>query len=161
MPGARDYCLSIRRIVGSLAGGALLIAVAGCSGSPSSPTPAVADIRGSIALEGDSSLVFQDGGQLDAERAKIERIVKQTLTAVRALIPLEGITVVVLSDPSGAIPELDFGGRADAGTIRLSFNPGSAVMARSLDIEVFPLLAHEIHHVARFRTAGFATNLMV
>lgn len=117
------------------------------------------DIRGSIAPEGESSLVFQDGGQLDADRAKIERIVKQTLAAVRALIPLDGIVVVVLADPSGAIPELGFGGRADAGVVRVWFNPGSAAMARSLDTDLFPLLAHEMHHVARFRTAGFATNL--
>lgn len=65
---------------------------------------------------------------------------------MRALIPLDGITVVVLSDPSGAIPELGFGGRADAGTVRLWFNPGSVVMARSLDTDLFPLLAHEMRH---------------
>ena len=65
-----------------------------------------------------------------------------------------------MSDPSGAIPELGFGGRAEAGVVRLSFNPGSAAMARSLDTELFPLLAHELHHVARFRTAGLSTNLL-
>jgi uncharacterized protein YjaZ len=85
--------------------------------------------------------------------------VVETLAAVRELIPLDDVTVRIHAGTSSVIPEIGFGGRADAGTITVTFDPSSSALERSLDTELFPLLAHEMHHVARFRTAGFANNL--
>ena len=78
----------------------------------------------------------------------------------RALIPLSGITIIVRPGRDNVIPEIGFGGRADAGTIRVSFDTDGSAWLSSMDTQLFPLLAHEMHHVARFRAVGFYDNLL-
>ena len=136
--------------------GATLALLSACSGpSSSSDTPTL-----TVPLAGGSTLVFEDGGRLAEQRPTIERVVNDTLAAARSRIPLDGITIRVEAGGSLVIPEIGIGGRADAGTIQLALDPGSPVLPRSLDEELFPLLAHEMHHVARLRTAGFPSNLL-
>jgi hypothetical protein len=137
---------------------AALLAASACSGPSSSSD--TADVSSGIPLAGGSTLVFQDGGQLVAQRGTIEQIVKDTLEVVRSSIPLDGVTILVAAGNANLIPEIGFGGRSDAGTIWMTFDPSSPLMARSLESELFPLLAHEMHHVARFRTAGNSRNLL-
>ena len=105
-------------------------------------------------LEGGSTLVFQDGGRLDGQRAKIEGVVKETLSAVRPLIPLDGITILVEAGTGLVIPEIGIGGRADAGTIRLALNPNFPALAASLDTELLPALRNVIIvlEMIRFRS---------
>ncbi len=131
----------------------------GCSDSSGPTGPDNFDLSQAIALEGGSTLVFQDGGRLDGHRSKIEEVVRETLATVRSLIPLDGITILVESGTGLVIPEIGIGGRADAGTIRLDFNPNFPALTASVDTELLPLLAHEMHHVARFRAVGFSSNL--
>ncbi len=42
----------------------------------------------------------------------------------------------------------------------LVVNPNSARIPDSIPTELFPLLAHEMHHVARIRSVGYGTNLL-
>jgi len=118
------------------------------------------DVSAAIALEGGSTLVFEDGGRLDGQRARIEQVVRETIAAVRPLLPLDRITVLIRAGTADVIPELGIGGRADGGTVRVTFDPSSPALARSLDEELFPLLAHEMHHVARSRTVGYGSDLL-
>lgn len=139
--------------------------VTGCSGSdsssPSGPSPSgPASDAPSIPLEGAGSLVFRDGGALDDQRSAIERIVKEALSASRALIPLDGVTIVVEASLSNVIPELGFGGRAEPGMVLLAFDPNPDVRTRTLETRLLPLMAHELHHVTRLRTVGFPPNLL-
>jgi len=134
----------------SLAFASLGLAAA-CS-SPSGPDP----VSGlTIPLEAGSTLVFLDSGSLDSQRATIERKVRDTLAAVRQLMPLTGVRIRVRAGGSLIIPELGMGGRA-LGTdeIELGIDPTSPVLASSLETDLFPLLAHEMHHIMRHRTAG-------
>jgi uncharacterized protein YjaZ len=86
--------------------------------------------------------------------------VKETLAAVRPLVPLDRITIVIRAGVELAIPEIGIGGRSDTGTVRVDVNPSFPGLAESLDRELFPLLAHEMHHVARLRVVGFPSNLL-
>jgi len=115
-----------------------------------------------VPLAGSSALVFSDAAAIAPYRPRIEQIVRDTVTSARALIPLDGITVIVGTGASLAnvIPEIGFGGRADGGTVHLAFDPESPVLAANLDTELFPLLAHELHHVARMRAVGYGDNLL-
>jgi uncharacterized protein YjaZ len=142
-----------------LAGWAFLFPV-GCS-TPSSQDDSHANSGPAIGLEGGISLVFEDGGSLDAHRTTIERIVKDTVSAVRGLLPVNGVTIQILSGTASVIPEIGMGGfTASTDEIRLTFNPDSTVLPGTLPTELFPLLAHEMHHVARFRTIGYNTSLL-
>jgi len=152
------------KLNGSIAGGALLGALlflSGCGDSPGPTGPDNLNLDNAIALEGGSALVFQDNGQLNAHRARVEQTVRETLAAVRRLIPMDGITLLVSAGTNLVIPELGIGGRADGGTIRMVLNPNSPQLASSLEsAELFSLLAHEMHHVARSRTVGYGSNLL-
>jgi uncharacterized protein YjaZ len=116
-----------------------------------------------VALEGAASLLFEDGGRLDAHRGTIEAIVKETISKVRALVPssTNGLTIRVLAGTSTVIPEIGMGGfTPSTSEIRLTFDPDSALLPQALPRELFPLLSHELHHVARFRAIGYNSNLL-
>jgi uncharacterized protein YjaZ len=134
------------------------LAAFGCSTPSSTDEP---DDRPAIALEGGSSLVFEDSGALDAHRDAIAGEAAGTVTAVRRLLDVNGVTIRARAGMEYVIPELGFGGRTTGpGEILLVFNPASGVLADSLAAELFPLLAHELHHVARIRTVGYGANLL-
>jgi uncharacterized protein YjaZ len=144
-----------------LAGAAFLSAL-GCS-TPSGPNDSASKPSPAVALEGGASLLFEDGGALDVHRDAIERIVKDTVSAVRALLPTStgGVTIRVLTGTSSVIPEIGMGGfTASTNEIQLTFDPGSTVLPGALPTELFPLLAHELHHVARFRAIGYNASLL-
>jgi hypothetical protein len=134
-----------------------LVAALGC-GDATGP----ADCRGSnaTALEGGSCLVFTDGGLTPSHRAVIERVARETMVAVRRLLPITEVSIRVAAGTATEIPGLGFGGRAP-GTdlVLLTVNPQSPLLSQTLPTELFPLLAHELHHVARHRAVGFSANL--
>jgi uncharacterized protein YjaZ len=141
----------------SAAYGALLL-ILGCS-SPSGPE--TSDHPPGIPLEGGSSLVFEDGGLLDGERDEIVRVVQDTVAAVRRLMDVNGVTIRVDAGTRYVIQEIGLGGFTNGtGEILIVVNPDSSAIPESLSTELFPLLAHEMHHVMRFRTAGFNSNLL-
>ncbi len=127
-------------------------------GSPTSPDGV--DLSDSQPLEGGSTLVFQNATSIADQRAKIEQIVHETLAQVRSLMPLDGFTLIAGVGTANVIPEIGIGGRADAGTVWMAFDPSSAAWPASLDTELAPLLAHEMHHVVRSRTAGYGDTLL-
>ncbi len=137
---------------------ALSVAVSACGGG--SPTEPGMDLSDSVSLQGSSTLVFQDSGRLGDGRGDVERLVRETLATAAAQVSLERVTVVVATGTDTVIPELGFGGRADAGTVRMVFNTGSSLWQATLEAEFPPLLAHELHHVARIRAVGFPDHLL-
>lgn len=130
----------------------------GCS-TPSSTEPP--DDSPGIALEGGNRLVFDDGGALDAHRDAIVGVVRDTVIAVRRLMDVNGVTIRMASGTSSVIPEIGLGGRTNGPReIVMTVNPDSARIPVSISTELFPLLAHEMHHAARFRSVGYGTNLL-
>jgi uncharacterized protein YjaZ len=125
------------------------------SSNDSTPVPQA------VALEGGSSLVFQDGGALVAHRDVIVAEIQETVVAVRRLMDVSGVTIRVNAGTASVIREIGMGGRTTGpGEIVLVFDAASSVMPSSLSTELFPLLAHEMHHVARFRTVGYGSTLL-
>lgn len=131
---------------------------------PACDTPTSAneglDLSDTVPLAGGGALVFSNAGAIAPYRPRIEQIVRDTVAGARGLIPLDGITVIIGAGLANVIPEIGFGGRADGGTVHLTFDPESSVVAANLDTELFPLLAHELHHVARIRAVGYGDNLL-
>ena len=114
-----------------------------------------------IGLAGGSCLVFTDDGALDAHRAEVETTVGSVVTTVRPLIPIDGVEIRIGSGRSNVIPELGLGGRAVNGeTVLFNLDPDSPNLEASLPLELFSLLAHELHHIARQRTVGYGSSLL-
>jgi hypothetical protein len=77
----------------------------GCSDSnPAGPSVNV-NPSDAVALAGGSTLAFQDSGFLDAHRDAIERITKEAVIQVRALIPIDGVTISARAGTANVIPE--------------------------------------------------------
>lgn len=135
-----------------------LLTIWGCS-SPS--TPETSDDPAGIALEGGSVLVFEDGGLLDGERDGIVQAIRDTVSAVRRLMDVNGVTIRVDAGTAYVIPEIGLGGRTTSPTeILIVIDPTSPAWPGSLSSELFPLLAHEMHHIMRVRAVGFGANLL-
>jgi len=141
----------------AVAAALLALALCGCSG-PSDPTPTPPG--DAIQLEGGNVLVFQDDGRLVDLRGAIEAGVRRTLEVASPPLRIAGVRFQIEAGTQYAIPEIGFGGRADLATVRLGFDPESPALPGSLETELVPLAAHELHHVARLRATGFADNLL-
>ena len=138
----------------------MLLVVGACGGdSPTSPNLDF-DNADTVALQGGSTLVLQNAAAFGEHRGTIEQVVKDTLAAASERIPLNGITILVQPGTQNVIPEIGIGGRADTGTVRVTLDTNSSEWIPSLDSELFPLLAHELHHVARLRAVGFYDHLL-
>ena len=150
--------------IGILLGPALGIALvaAACSSSAAPGIPSSGSCEGprSIPLDG-ACLVFEDGERLESFRPAIEGEIRAALSASRPLIPIDGVTVRILAGRATVIPEIGFGGRAFGGeVVQLTFDPESPRLPSSLETELLPLVAHELHHVARQRTVGYGSDLL-
>jgi hypothetical protein len=136
----------------------VLLAFSGCA-SATGPDPC--DIGSAEPLGDGVCLVFEDGGQLSARRAQIEQAVRQTLPAVRAVMPISDVRIRILLDPGILIPEIGMGGFTPNGTeVRIAIDPASPHMAHSIATALFPLLAHELHHARRWQTVGYGSTLL-
>lgn len=114
-----------------------------------------------IRIENNSCLVFENAGSLIAHRGLIEDEVRQTLLIVRTLLAVSGVSIRVTPGPDYIIPEIGLGGRTN-GTdeVHLTVDSNHPALATSVQTELQPLLAHELHHVARHRAFGFSGNLL-
>lgn len=114
-----------------------------------------------IRLEYNSCLVFENAGSLSAHRGVIEDEVRQTLLNVRTLLAVSGVSIRVSPGPDYIIPEIGLGGRTNGtNEVHLTVDPNHPALAASLRAELQPLLAHELHHIARHRAFGFSANLL-
>lgn len=133
------------------------VALAGCS----EPTgPEGCRTGAAIPLEEGSCLLFEEGGRLSEQRDEIEAVVRATLASVGDLIAVSGVGIRITAGPAYLIPEIGLGGRTN-GTeeVVIAVDPEFADLDRTISEALFPLLAHELHHIARHREAGFSANL--
>lgn len=134
-----------------------LTLTAGCQSATEEP-----DCRGdaTLPLAHGNCLVFENAAQLGVHRETIERIVPGSMEAIHSLMPIDNVAIIVTADSRRAIRELGIGGSANSLTeIRISVDPNSPFVSASLQFELFPLLAHELHHTMRHRTAGYGSTL--
>lgn len=130
----------------------LLVFLAACSS-----TNTLEECQG-VAIQEDNCLVFES--ELPAHRATIEQVVAETFRQVNALMPIDEMRIVVIEDAAQTIPELGIGG-FNPGTdeVRLFMDPGSPFFSSSLENDLLPMLAHELHHANRRRAVGYGATL--
>jgi uncharacterized protein YjaZ len=136
----------------TLALAALLLAAPGCGDdSPTAP-----DWNGPTVVR-----VSDPGGALDAHRAGILALVGGAVDSVRTVHPVTGVTITVFADGSRAIAGYGIGGRApDATTVELYVDPSYPDLAAVLPDRLPAMVAHELHHVFRWRGPGYGRTLL-
>jgi uncharacterized protein YjaZ len=79
---------------------------------------------------------------------------------VRERLAFPALTIVVVDQPDAVIPEVGLGGYTpSASQVRLFVDPRRSDFAAVVTRELLPLVAHEIHHAARWRAVGYGMTL--
>lgn len=111
---------------------------------------------------GPPSVTWVDpNGRLTRLRPQADSVIVQVARTVDALLDVTGVTITVVDDPRQAIGGYGLGGRTfSASDVRLFVDPTypgiDTVLARRLSW----LTAHELHHAARWRSAGYGSTLL-
>jgi hypothetical protein len=139
----------LRRLAGTLIG--LLLAGSCANGVAPPPEPI-----------GSNLIQFDDpDGKLVATGAMIRDLVWETLGAVTERLPVTGVTIRLIPDPSRAIGGYGIGGRTPtATTISIYLDPEFPDFARLLPSRLPQMVAHELHHAVRHRGPGYGGTLL-
>lgn len=101
------------------------------------------------------------GRELDAIAQGLQTAVLSTWTRAAPLLPLASVDVVVYHDPSHTIPEFGIGGYTpSARRVLLAVDATQPdVHGPAFTDRLGRLLAHELHHCARWAGPGYGTTL--
>ena len=136
---------------------ALVLASYACGDSSGPESCSTGDVR--LVAES-ACLDFAQAGSVAAYRAVIQEEVERTLAVVGGYLRIDGIRIRIVADPSSVIPEVGLGGYAPSGSeIRIYASPDSSDLEHIIRSELLPILAHELHHVMRWRTVGYGATL--
>jgi len=132
---------------------AVCLACSGCGGDggPGQPDP----------IPGETIRIVDPAGALQPYAADIRAVTGSTLESADDLISVDGVTITIDADASRAIGGYGIGGFApDGSTVEISIDaafPGlEGILADRLSFTV----AHELHHVARWRGPGYGSTLL-
>jgi uncharacterized protein YjaZ len=115
---------------------------------------------GSVAVSAGVCLDLRQSPGTSAHHALLRDETTRTLSLVSAHLTLRDLTIVVVDNPRGVIPEVGLGGfTPSAREVRLFVDPARPDVAQVLRRELAPLLAHELHHAARWRAVGYGFTL--
>ena len=98
--------------------------------------------------------VLTGSGRLSPHADRIRGQVRAAAGGALAQLPLDGgvVDIVVRDDPRTVIAEVGIGGFApDGHTVFVALDPDHDRFEVALERELFAMLAHELHHVARHR----------
>ena len=153
-PAARRTALPL---TAALLAAALVSALAGVA-SLLGAQPACPDGTEPVAAE--VCLDLRQTPATAAHHPLLRTEVAATVDRVRQALELPRLTIVVVDQPSAVIPEVGLGGYTPgAAQVRLFVDPARADFAANLARELRPLLAHELHHAARWKAVGYGFSL--
>lgn len=107
--------------------------------------------------------VLTGSGRLLAHAARIAAEVRVAADACLERLALDGgdVDIVVRDDPRLVIPEVGIGGfAADGHTVFVALDPDHEGFDAAVERELFPTVAHELHHVARRQASQRGRTLL-
>ncbi len=97
--------------------------------------------------------VFTKSGKLTPYRTKISQTVQTAVSQTKQYIPIGNIDIALYDNPRGAIPETGEGGWTEnQNLIFISLNPEFKHFEKTLAYYLPRVVAHELHHAARWNT---------
>jgi uncharacterized protein YjaZ len=105
-------------------------------------------------------VIADPSGQLRPHEATLRATLDGMLARVAPMFALTDVTITVTADASQAIGGYGVGGfTPDRRTVRLYVDPDFPGLAEVLSARIGPMLAHELHHAARWRSPGYGATL--
>lgn len=105
-------------------------------------------------------LVFENEDAFGTLKGKIESIVDETVTEVNAIMPINDVEIRISINANQVIPEIGIGGyNPNEKEVIIYLDPNFNNLGKSLDTELGPIVAHELHHANRRRSVGYGATL--
>ena len=106
-------------------------------------------------------ICFEDaGGRLGGFADQIRAEIEDARQRAELVTPPVTIDVVVQATSELVIPETGYVGHTPSGTeMRLKFDPDNAALPTNMGEPIARMVAHELHHVHRWRGPGYGTRL--
>lgn len=128
------------------------LAFAACDGNSSPTAPDTA--RGATV-----SIVFASDAALRSREATIRALVESSFRAASPRIPIDGVVVAIDASPARIIAGWGVGGFTP-GSHRIEIGVDPTLPDASLDARLPSMVAHELHHAARYRGTGYGATLL-
>ena len=104
--------------------------------------------------------VLNADGRLSDIESAAKAAFAQALVRIQALLPIDGVDVLLSGEPASTVPELGLGGySANGSRCFLFIDPAHPTLRESLAMRFAPFLAHELHHCLRWRGPGYGSSL--
>ena len=127
----------------------------------SSDDPSLCDTGGAIALENNTCLLLEHQNLTAAQQNQVVQQITRAVDMVNNLMEVENLSIRVVDDPNMVIPEIGIGGfNPSQSEVIISIDENFANFNISIDEELIPMMAHEMHHAKRRRTVGYGGTLL-
>ena len=104
--------------------------------------------------------VLNADGRLSGIESAAKAAFAQALPRIQALLPIDGVDVLLCGEPGSTVPELGLGGYSPSGSRCFLFiDPAHPTLHESLPLRFTSFLAHELHHCLRWRGPGYGSSL--
>lgn len=116
-----------------------------------------------VIIDSDSniSLVLEHQPELDAYRNSITDLVTDANLSIQSLMPIDNVTIRVFADKNQSIPEIGIGGyNPSKNEVLIYVDTDFPDLEASIAAELPAMIAHEMHHAKRRRSAGYGNSLL-
>ncbi len=105
-------------------------------------------------------IVLTASGRLEKYKDRIIKTAKESVKIIGKKISLPDVDVVFYDNPSNTIPHLGISAFTNnANLVLVSLNPDFKQFKKTIGKEIIRILAHEFHHCARLKGAGYGNTL--
>ena len=105
--------------------------------------------------------IMNANGRLTPYMELSKKALKETIKRIEKSFPINNLDVAIFDSPETAIPEFGMGGyTVNPNYITISVDPKNSNISKVYYEELIDTLAHEFHHVARWRTVGYGRTLL-
>ncbi len=100
-------------------------------------------------------------GSLSQFEKEIKSEFSAAVSEISKIIKLVNVDIVIYDNPEGAIPEIGLGGYTqNDNLIFIPIDPKFANLPKSIKENLKRTMAHELHHVMRWRKVGYGNTLL-
>jgi uncharacterized protein YjaZ len=108
----------------------------------------------------DICLLIEHKGLSAEQESIIQNRVTSGITEIKKHISVNSIKIRIVNNPGLVIPEIGMGGfNPDPYNVIIAINHTFLNLEQSLETNLIPQLAHEIHHAMRRRSIGYGNTL--
>lgn len=135
-----------------------LIFESGCSKSEGNQ---VCDALSTTLSENNICLAIEHNNLTNEHKNLIEAKVSTGLVTINNLMPIDNLNIRIVDNPQLVIPEIGIGGyNPNAEEVILAIDANFNDLAGTLEENLIPQLAHEVHHAKRRRSVGYGNTLL-